>query len=124
MAIALVVLIAGVVATNLWTLSTDPPENLPDFPDGVPWICADPKCKAEFTMSSRELSKDKVASMTGQPLCRKCGGSRVLRAQRCRYCKRHWPYRRTASQPNGLPECPHCGEPVGDRRKPTTGRAR
>lgn len=119
MTVALGALVAGVVATNLWTMyGTDPPENHPDFPDGVHWICENDKCRAEFTMSSRELSADEDARKTGRPRCPKCRRTRVAVAYRCRYCKRHWARRPSASRPLEVPTCPHCKRPVVDRKPP------
>lgn len=117
--IALIVLVAGAVATNLWTMyGTDPPENNPNFPDGVHWICENPQCQAEFTMSGRELHADEHASKTGRPRCPKCRRTGVAVAYQCRYCKRHWARPRSASRPSEVPTCPHCKRPVVDRKRP------
>jgi predicted RNA-binding Zn-ribbon protein involved in translation (DUF1610 family) len=96
---AVVVIIAISAVAMRWHAA-----NNANFPHGTWWICQNPSCKAEFSMSSRELGQWHAAHY-GDPLpCPKCGQTNVIRAEKCQNCGTVYPSR-------GTTVCPHCGRP-------------
>jgi hypothetical protein len=55
-------------------------ENNANFPDGTFWICDNPQCGEQFTLTMKQLDEHH-AKHYGEPLpCPKCGKTHVSRA--------------------------------------------
>lgn len=76
--------------------------NTPDQPNGTWWICQNPNCKAEFNLTSKQIS-DWSLHHYGEPKhCPKCNGTDVIRAYKCPQCGTVYPA-------EGATQCPKCG---------------
>src|SRR5215471_13009636 len=97
------VIVAVVVATGVGAWMWRPANN-DNFPDGTYWICSEPTCKTEFSLTMTQLS-DHHEKHYGQPVpCPKCGKP-AIRADKCKHCGRIYPMDRNSVV------CPFCGKP-------------
>lgn len=86
------------------------PANNDNFPDGTFWICTDPKCKAEFALTIKELGAHHEKHYGQPPTCPKCNGNKTIRAERCPNCMKFYPMIQDLAL-----ICPHCKKPVKPR---------
>jgi hypothetical protein len=86
------------------------PANNDNFPDGTFWMCMNPKCKAEFTLTIKELGEHHQKHYGQQPTCPKCQGNDTIRAQRCPSCGKFYPIIQ-----DWAAVCPYCKKPVKPR---------
>ena len=83
------------------------PANNADFPNGTWWICENPACKNEFSMTTTQIS-DWHVKHYGEPMpCPKCGEHHIIRAFKCQKCSTVFPA-------EGARVCPKCGAPASD----------
>jgi hypothetical protein len=62
-----------VVCLLTWVLLHRQPENSVDHPDGFHYVCRNPSCKHEFTLTAAQFN-DWVINHPGQTIkCPKCG---------------------------------------------------
>jgi len=73
------------------------------------FVCKNPECKNEFSMTLREYAKTRGAE--GNPPCPECGKHLTTLAEHCPECHRNIPLVGHASVP---PECPFCGHKFGN----------
>jgi rubrerythrin len=79
------------------------PANTADQPNGTWWICQNPSCKAEFNLTTKQIS-DWSRTHYGQPKhCPKCDGTDIIRAYKCPKCGTVYPATPETTQ------CPKCG---------------
>ncbi|HZL37475.1 MAG TPA: hypothetical protein VFC78_19310 [Tepidisphaeraceae bacterium] len=95
----IVIVVACVVAVK-W----QSPNNA-DFPDGTWWLCENPTCKAEFKLTTKQISDWNLKHYGEHMLCPKCGQPSIVRAVKCPKCGDVYPA-------EGARVCPKCGEPT------------
>lgn len=79
------------------------------------WLCLDPACKAEFTLSTAELGAFYREHEDQNPACPACSKQNTARASRCEACKKFYVPSHTPPAPGQKPRvqtCPNCGKPV------------
>ena len=105
--ITIVAVAVLVVGWQVFAALTSRPNDTEDFPDGTAWVCQNPGCSAEFTVTIEQLA-DFYRSNPGAPLpCPECGGQQTVRAVVCPLCARYF----ARPPPETKPLiCPHCNK--------------
>ncbi|MEZ6242037.1 MAG: hypothetical protein R3B57_03250 [Phycisphaerales bacterium] len=73
------------------------------------WVCRDPACGAEFTLTVGAMAKQEGPDFEGRITCPECGGKNTARAQPCHNCGRYLELWGHGTLP---PQCPYCGHQV------------
>jgi hypothetical protein len=79
------------------------------------WLCLDPACKEEFTLSTAELGAFCREHEDQNPACPACKKQNTARASRCEACNKFYVPRHEPPAPGQKPKvqsCPNCGKPV------------
>jgi len=77
-----------------------------DFPEGLFFLCGNPDCKAEFTLTLKQFGQHHEEHW-GEPVpCPKCRATKTVRAEKCPHCGRSFPLVREQIV------CPHCGKTI------------
>jgi hypothetical protein len=94
-----VVLAALGVAVLVWALWDSP--NNANFPEGTHWMCVDPSCGGQSTLTMAQLGQHNQKNFGKRPFCPKCT-KETVRADVCRHCGKWYPQGRDSSF------CPFC----------------
>jgi|tagenome__1003787_1003787.scaffolds.fasta_scaffold18987997_2 hypothetical protein len=95
----IVIVVAVGAAVGVWALYRSP--NNANFPEGTHWICRDPSCGTQVTLTMKQLGEHNQQHFGKLPFCPKCN-KEMLRADICRHCGKWYPQMRE----NYF--CPYC----------------
>jgi hypothetical protein len=84
----IVVMAALGVAVLVWSLWDSP--NNANFPEGTTWMCVDPACGGQATLTLKQLGEHNQKHFGKRPFCPKCT-KEMIRADVCRHCGKWYP---------------------------------
>ncbi len=80
-----------------------------DTPRGTLWVCTDPACGGEFSISVADLGAFYEKHADGTPPCPRCSKTTTARAITCPQCGKAIPKPARSASKNP-PVCPKCGK--------------
>jgi hypothetical protein len=110
---SLVVLVGAGLMTLRW--AQQEVQGTVDFPDGLHFICMNPACQNEFTLSRPDVEAYAESHPDSRAMgCTKCGQEQTVRAMKCPHCEKLYVQPEVAEGVRRCPRCKHELRPLAE----------